>query len=125
MTKSQQLAVLCFAVLPTSTAYAQTGEQVLIRCLPAVKELEGQKISREESEAARWCIGYLSGMIDGITLMTSHLPSKKICFPKDGLSTYQSVKVVTDWLRANPKDLNESGRTSVVVALGTAFPCSK
>ena len=123
MFRLPSLIAAFFVSLVCPSALAQSGEQVLMRCLPAVKEFENQKVSREETEAARWCIGYVSGMIDGITLMTSHLSTRKICFPKEGVNSYQSIKLVTEWLKANPKELGESGRTSVVIALGTAFPC--
>ena len=124
MIKARLVTALFVLALPSTSALAQTGEEVLMRCLPAVKELEGARIPENQVEGARWCVGYLAGMIDGITLMTSHLATAKICFPKEGLSPYQSAKVVTDWLKANPRTLHDSGRVSVVVALGTAFPCA-
>ena len=116
------LAVMVVMAVP-ATALAQTGRDVLARCLAATKVLQGRTSTRDEADAGMWCIGYVSGMVDGITTMTSHLPSKKICIPPNGLSSEESVKIVTDWLMANPGALAESGRSAVVIAIGTAFPC--
>ncbi len=115
--------VLVAALTFSLPAAAQTGAEVLTRCLAAKNVLDGRTASKDESNAAMWCIGYLSGMVDGIVTMTGHLSSKKICLPSNGLSSQQSVKTVTDWLIANPKYHAESGRSAVIIALGTAFPC--
>ena len=114
------LAALTFSLPAT----AQTGSEVLTRCLAAKNVLDGRTAAQDESNLAMWCIGYLSGMVDGIVTMTGQLSNKRICIPSNGLSSQQSViKVVTDWLISNPKYHAESGRSAVVIAFGTAFPC--
>jgi len=70
------------------------------------------------------CAAYINGFMDGIAMQSIN-NRRYICWPKDGLSAFQAVRIVVKWLEDHPKNLNKSGRSEVMLALEDAFPCKE
>jgi hypothetical protein len=71
------------------------------------------------------CLGYLSGIIDGVQLIFNIKPkSKFFCAPNKGTSPDGLLKIVQQWTKNNPKSLKESARITTLIAYGKKFPCN-
>lgn len=107
-------------MLSISSARAeQRADELLWKCNGTAKD---------EVQAALgklYCIGYISGLIDGHQITSNILkPEKKfLCLPKDGISNDQAVRIVVKWLNEHPEELHQTARVAVLVALRNAFPC--
>ena len=120
------LVIFAMLIFPWVNSYAQeTGLEVLRSCGAAVKQADGLPVSDQERIEAIWCLGYLGGFADSLKLSASLFKpqNQKVCLPDKGTSNEQLVRIVTKWLKDNPQDLHQSGRMSVLIALGNAFPC--
>jgi hypothetical protein len=69
------------------------------------------------------CVGYITGVLDGITTSAYLSQSALMCLPK--LSSEQIVILVRNYLDAHPQYLHRGASIIVIAALGEAFPCGK
>lgn len=112
------LVVLSF---PSTVVASPDGASLLRACNAAIKQEDGVKVSDKESIEALWCTGYVAGYLDG--LKVSSATSAKVCFPSEGISGEQAIRVAVKWLKNHPEKLHESGRVEMLLALANAFPC--
>lgn len=116
-------AALAFAHAQPAYA-AVSGAELLSRCEAAEKSLQGEKLSGEELFDGMWCMGYMSGLLDGFGIGDFRIGNEKaVCPPDDGLTREQALKSVTRWLRENPDALQKSGRRGAILALSSTYPC--
>ena len=59
------LGVIAALTLPMPAQAAITGEDLLSRCSASEKSMQGEKLSPDEALDSMWCVGYLSGLLDG------------------------------------------------------------
>ncbi len=112
-------------VLPNSMSELD-GNVMLRRCNAAVRMVEGADLQIDEAMEASSCLGYVSGFVDGYGLLSFQLSQKgrpTLCTPPSGAEAQQSARIVAKWLKENPKELHESARVSVLIALSATFPC--
>ena len=101
------------------------GNDLLSRCLPLVKILDGDiDRSAKEMTNAHRCLDYLSGFLDGFRVARD-VPSVNICTPKEGVQGGQTARIVVRYLQQNPAKIHESARVSISVAMAKAFPCGR
>lgn len=115
-----------FAVLALAQpAFAgATGAELLGRCGAAEKSMEGGQLSGEEMLDAMWCMGYVSGLLDGFSVGDYKVGEvKMMCPPGEELTRAQALRIVTKWLREHPDALQKSGRRGALLALSSAYPC--
>lgn len=107
-------------------AEGQDGNFFLQACGATVKQANGGTLSPEEGAASLYCVGYVAGFLDGVSLATSQGGNGKvICTPERGITNDQAIRIFVKYLRGNPKVLHESGRMSLFVALAKTFSCEK
>lgn len=104
---------------------AVTGEELLNRCTAAEKSVRGaNNLSGEEMLDAMWCMGYISGLLDGFSVGDYKVEdAKMMCPPEDGLTRTQALGIVAKWLREHPEARQKSGRRGALLALAGAYPC--
>jgi hypothetical protein len=104
---------------------AVTGQELLDRCTASEKSLEGkEKLSGGEALDAMWCMGYMSGLLDGFSVSDYRVGNAKVmCVPDEGLTRTQALRIVNKWLREHPDALPKSGRRGALLALASAYPC--
>ncbi|MDR2874488.1 MAG: hypothetical protein LBV44_00975 [Methylobacillus sp.] len=115
--------LLLGASLPASAAV--TGQELLTRCAAAEKSLDGkEQPTGEEALDGMWCMGYMSGLLDGFSVNDYTVGGAKVmCVPETGLTRTQALRVVTKWLRDHPDALPKNGRRGALLALANAYPC--
>ena len=108
-----------------SEAQESDGARFLRACGAAVKHQDGVTVSEQESLESLWCIGYVQGFVDSISVMQSLSSGNRqtVCLPQRGVANDQAVRIFVKYLRDNPQTLHESGRASLYIALAKAFPC--
>ena len=118
-------------VAPHAEALSRvTGERLLHDCRAAIKSSDIKPaLSIEEDRAADRCIGYLQGAMDANEFWHSvddrdHNAMKHYCINKE-TSLEQVIRVLVQYLEANPKDLSETGWVCLQAAMLTSFPCQK
>ena len=128
MKKLLSLLVFICASLLASNAHAeeQDGSFFLQSCGAAVKQADGGQLTQDEGAVALVCVAYISGFLDAMTLTAKFTKGKRnVCTPERGVSNSQAARLLVKYLRENPQTLHESGRMSLYIALGKAFPCPK
>jgi len=122
------LTITCLVLLllvPVAQAQEPSGDKLLQACGAVVKEQDGLTVSPTESVLSLWCMGYLGGFLDSLS-MTAPLitPGRKIvCPPKEGIRSPHAARILVKYLRENPEELHKSGRVSLLIALVKVFPC--
>lgn len=117
------LIILLCSALPASAAVS--GQELLNRCTASEKSVDGtEKLTGEEMLDAMWCMGYMSGLLDGFSVGDYKVGDAKVmCAPEEGLTRTQAMKIVNKWLREHPEALPKSGRRGALLALANAYPC--
>ena len=106
---------------------AVTGQELLDRCTASEKSLEGkEKLSGGEALDAMWCMGYMSGLLDGFSVSDYRVGNAKVmCVPDEGLTRTQALRIVNKWFREHPDALPKSGRRGALLALANSYPCKQ
>ena len=114
ITRSLFTLALVVSLVP-ATAAEKRADDVLRECTDS------------DSAMRLSCLAYMSGFMDGIELGQAGSSSEmqRICLPDEGVSAEQARRVVVKWLQDHPKNLHESGRIQVFLAMADAFPCRK
>jgi hypothetical protein len=117
------LVLLFWTAMPANAAV--TGQELLTRCEAAEKSGDDTvKLTGEEMLDAMWCMGYLSGLLDGFSVGDYKVGDAKVmCAPEQGLTRTQALRIVNKWFREHPDALPKSGRRGALLALASAYPC--
>ncbi len=123
--KLARLVLLLIAVAPASVAaQGADGARFLNACGAAVKQQDGVNISHDEVIGSVWCVGYVAGFVDSISVAPKIGGTRQnICLPQQGISNEQAIRLFVKYLRENPQVLHESGRMSLFITLAQTFPC--
>lgn len=116
---------LAFAVLLcASTVASADGNKLLQECQEAERYLDSKEIQNEL--AIGKCLGLLEGVRQTLMILEDH-PEINICWPKAegrvGIKNGQAVRVVLNYLRRNPAQLNHNQVALAILAFGDAYPC--
>ncbi len=103
---------------------ALSGAELLKRCAAAEKSMAGEKLAGEEMLDSMWCVGYMSGLLDGFGVSDFRVGEERmVCPPESGLSRSQTMGIILKYLREHPDELPKSGRRSALLALAKSLPC--
>jgi hypothetical protein len=103
-------------------SYGNDGNDLLKKCSYAVDIFKTRDLSHEAE--GLFCMAFVSGVRDTLTIMTLDHSSIKVCFPKNGINTEHSVKLVHKYLKLNPNDLGENDALLVIKAFAKSYPCN-
>jgi hypothetical protein len=110
--------------IPLPALSAMSGDDLLARCSASEKSMNGEKLNAEEMLDSMWCVGYLSGLLDGFGVADFKVDNEKMVCPNEGgLTRSQALTTITRFLRDHPEERAKSGRRNALVALSKAFPC--
>ena len=110
--------------LPSISQAQEDGTRFLRACGATVKQQDGANVSAQEMLESLWCNGYVQGFTDSIPIMQAVIGSPQaVCLPQQGVEVEQGVRIFVKYLRDNPQTLHQTGRMSLYIALGKAFPC--
>ena len=121
--------LLCGSCLTANTAAAAAsdGNALLRQCTEAIKIMEGiaDPDSIDFGQAGR-CMGEVDGFA-GASAFYEKRPGapRAICFPEDGITIGQSVRVVEKYLREHPQELHESSTVLLFGAFLSSYPCPR
>ena len=121
-----RFVVVAFALGFPFISHAQgpEGERLLRACGAVVKEQDGLKVPDHEAIESLWCIGYVGGFLDSMSITQSSGGGRqRVCLPQQGVSNEQAIRILVKYLRENPQTLHATGRMSLYIALAKAFPC--
>ena len=105
-------------------AQGPEGSTMLRACGAAVKQVDGVRISEEEAVQSLYCVGYVAGFLDSMSITVSVTGGRQsVCLPQRGITNDQAIRIFVKYLRENPQTLHESGRMSLYISLLSAFPC--
>ncbi len=124
MTRLTQLLAALALSLPLASQAAITGAELLKRCEASEKSMQGEKLAPDEALDAMWCVGYISGLLDGFGVADYKVGDRKMVCPADeGLTRSDALIIINRYLREHSEDQQKNGRRSALVALSRAFPC--
>ena len=105
-----------------------TGSRLLHDCRAAIKSTDvNPKLTVEEDRAADRCISYVQGVLDSngfwrVIDERDHNPMRHYCLDDD-VSLEQVIRLIAQYLEANPKELSENGWVCIQAALLRNYPC--
>ena len=118
------LITLALGIPVGTVAQGSEGARFLRACGAAVKQQDGVSVSDQEMIESLWCIGYVSGFVDSLSISQSTGGGRQtVCLPQQGISNDQAIRIFVKYLRDNPGTLHETGRVLLYIALAKAFPC--
>jgi hypothetical protein len=118
------IGVAAALAFPLPALATFSGNDLLTRCGASEKSLSGEKLTADEMLDSMWCVGYLSGLLDGFGVADFRVSNQKmVCPPATGLSRSQALGIIVRYLRDHPDDRAKSGRRLALVALSKALPC--
>jgi hypothetical protein len=101
------------------------GTGLMKQCTEAVKAMDGVEDpdSIDFGDAGR-CMGVVDGFAGAAAYYETKPGSPNmICFPAEGATVGQSVRIVNKYLHNNPQQLHEPSTVLIFGAFVTAFPC--
>lgn len=125
-TNTSRLVLILGGLLAASPMQAAplTGAELLQRCGAYEKSSSGTALSADEAMDAMWCMGYVSGLLDGFGVSDFRIgETRAVCPPEAGLTRMEAVGFIIRWLREHPEEHAKSGRRAAVLALTKAMPC--
>lgn len=114
--------VMAVAVLSVETP-GPDGMQLLRACTAALDQVDRKGVAADQMVQGIWCMGYLSGLLDGLAVMSWKGGAIRVCMPERGVENEQALRIVVKYLREHPESLHESARSLAVSAIAEAFPC--
>lgn len=115
--------ILLMSILLSSPASAgikyTDGNKILSAC-NELRELLSYRFELDSFEAGR-CWGYISASID-IYQIVKYGSSRIVCIPEDKEPS-DLVKIIIDYLKEHPKDLDHPAFELITKALAEFFPC--
>ena len=118
------IGLAALLALPLPALATLSGADLLARCSASEKSVAGEKLSAAEMLDSMWCVGYLSGLLDGFGVADFRVAGEKmVCPGESGLSRSQALGIITGYLREHPEEQPKSGRRIALVALAKAMPC--
>jgi Rap1a immunity proteins len=123
---------LVWAMASVAPCRAQDGNQLLRACTDALRYIDNghQGTSIDDVVNSRWCLGYVGGLVDGYqwgsppATTEGGLPHLSgLCLPPQGIPVEQLIRIVVQYLREHPRQLQAPRDRLAVVALRSAFSC--
>jgi len=126
MFKVLSLTLSFFLIFSAGLSQANsTGNDLLRGCTAMVKGADGPELSGDESALALYWAGYISGFTDSYSITLMGQKPTMYCYPLQGIENGQAARIVVKYLKENPKELYQSARLCLLLALQNAFPCTK
>lgn len=110
---------LLFALV-ASTAQASSADDVASF---AARNLKVVCDSYPAGATAAYCLGYISGYVDGMSVESVRTGVNRYCAPETGATYDQYVLIVQKWLKDHPEKLHTPKMMAIEQALADAFPC--
>lgn len=117
--------ILIVFFIGTSSAWSQTnGESLLKDCEAAIKyESRTQDLTGTEMQTGI-CIGFVQAILNTQIKAHAFLPHYwQACFPSNGISTMQAIRITVKYLQDNPKNLDITASSLVMAAMHSTYPC--
>lgn len=125
------LATLAVTLASANSAYALSrinGTRLLHDCQAAVLSTDTHsRLTVDEDRRSYSCIGYVQGVLDTNEFWKTvdardHNSMKHYCINR-GTSLEQIIRILVNYLEANPKELSETGWICIQGALLKEFSC--
>ncbi|WP_414860314.1 Rap1a/Tai family immunity protein [Pseudomonas sp. 10-1B] len=105
-----------------------TGNNLLQHCKQTVYLLDNNfnaTPGTNDLEVGR-CIGLVEGVRHTMIYLSSVMPKDiEVCWPKNGITNGQAVRIVTRWLETHPEQLQENPTYLVMKSFIDAYGCKK
>jgi hypothetical protein len=105
-----------------SSSASANGLGLLAQCHAAIKGIEGDMKVNMLSVGS--CLGMVEGVRNTMQILDSKLPPDyRTCFPKDGITNEQALRILVKFLEDNPVMLDNNDTFLTMAAYRTAYPC--
>jgi hypothetical protein len=126
MGKTLGVMLLGWVMVHTVPVYAEgNGHDLLRQCTQAVNAIgsDAQPDTVNYMDAGQ-CMGLIDGFAGAAAFYESKSGSPRaICFPPDGMTIGQSVRMVRQYLEDHPEQLHESATVLIFGAFLANYPC--
>lgn len=119
------VAVALVGLMASRAAVAEAnGNQLLTQCQQAVRAIDNVSKPSDNGVDAGQCFGVVNGVMFMMDYLSDDLSNDhKACFPKDGITNWQAVRIVEKFLKENPSILHLEGPFLTMAAFHEAYPC--
>jgi hypothetical protein len=109
--------------------FPSTSGNAFVRVCSALDKNSDEQTRMDYVHTAA-CIGYLTGIIDGVSeeaayshAMTERVPPSPFCMPDDA-ENGQLIRIVLKYIGDHPEEAHKRTAFLISLALKQAFPCS-
>jgi hypothetical protein len=104
----------------SSFAHAD-GNKLLRQCIQAERFLDSQELGDKFDLGV--CLGKVSAVMNTMLLLSNGNTTVKACLPEKGPDHVQATRIVTAYLKNNPKLLHQMEEALIILAYMDAYPC--
>ena len=119
--KKTKIIILSFLFMLTFSAQAKYDNtlDLLSKCSTSEKSSALEKFQEIH------CLGYISGIMDGVQLIFGVKPeSAFFCPPPQGISPDKLLTIIKKWVNNNTEFATESARMAILIAYVKEYPCN-
>lgn len=111
-------------ILLASPALANTAAELSVQCNAATRLASEKDFRISDVQPAAFCIGYLSGYLDGAATQRFITETgREYCAPDRGIPAETMIQLLNNYLTENPSNGSDSARTAIAVQLAREYPC--
>lgn len=122
--KLKNLLLIALFISSPSVWAETNGESLLQDCEAAIKyESRTQDLTGTEMQTGI-CIGFIKAILSTQIKAHAFLPDYwQACFPSNGISMMQAIRITVKYLQDNPQNLDVSASSLVMASMSSAYPC--
>jgi len=121
------LSLVAVILCGMSSSASADGKKLLEYCRAADYYLNEGEFNKEGDHIkAGFCMGIVEGVGSTMDILSKDEALSnvyRVCFPEDGITGHQAVRVVVKYLLNHPQDMHHSEVMLVMVAFLDAYPC--
>ena len=121
MKKTTFITLISVFFLSISSFVYADGNELLRQCIKAERFLDTQELGDGFDQGV--CLGKVSAVMNSMVILSNGNTTVKACFPEKGLAYDQATRIVTAYLKKNPKLLHQSEEALIMLAYMDAYPC--
>ena len=114
--------ILAFSPLFFSmNVFAIDGNELMSKCLDAQQVADNQRdLTYPTAISTGFCLGFSQGVQNTLQFFPKEAG---VCFPKEGITAGQSMRIILKYLQDNPSQLHQKDTVLAVIAFKKAYPC--
>ena len=122
------IIIVLLGVFPAISTAEMTGKELLENCQPLEKLNDNPpSLTSKESTGIIYCLGYIDSFMDTFSFQKTAriVPAIPYCLPKEKIPKKEFARIVVEYMKVNPEDLDKPASYAIFMGLRRAYPCNE